>query len=173
VTQSYDSSSSDTTENDPGDPSFQSTHEADVGSNDWLVTHNGALIDGSGVFGEKADGSPTTDGINGGTTFYGTTPVNAGRIDPDPLGVNSGGEYDPTTYSASNHNLTHASPPISGNAISTNGNVTLSGQSGGSNFYLTSVELKSGATLTIDTSAGEVNIFLAGSFEAKMARASF
>lgn len=164
---SYNSHSSDATKNDPAGTSYQTTHEADVGSNDWLVTHNGTSIDGSGVLGEKVDGSTTTNSIHAGTTFYDTTPVNLGRIDPDPLGVNSGGQYDPATYSVSNDNLAHAIPAIAGDTISTNSNVTLTGKSGGSNFYLTSVELKNGATLTINTTVGEVNIFLTGTFTAK------
>jgi hypothetical protein len=172
TTLSFDSGSSDSTKNDPGDASFQTTHEADVGSNDWLVTHNGASIDGAGVLGEKVDGSATTNSIHGGTTFYDSSPVDVGRVDPDPLGVNTaGGEYNPATYIASNDNLTQASPPITGNAISTNSNVTLTGKAGGSNFYLTSVNLKNGATLTINNPAGcptcEVKIFLTGPFEAK------
>ncbi|MBN1932208.1 MAG: pilus assembly PilX N-terminal domain-containing protein [Desulfobacterales bacterium] len=167
TTQSYDSSSADPTKNDPSHPSFQSTHEADVGSNDWLVTHNGAMIDGDGVFGEQDDGSATQDGIHGGTIFYGTAGVDAGRIDPDPLGINSGGVYDPTTYSASNDNATHATINgafIAGDTISTsNGdNVTLTGKVGGSNFYFTSVELKNNVTLVINTTLGPVNIFLDG-----------
>lgn len=167
-TQSYDSSSSDPTANDPTDPSFNSTHEADVGSNDWLVTHNGAAIDGDGVFGEQDDGSATTDGINGGTTFYGTAPVNAGRIDPDPLGVNSGGTYDPSTYSTTNdNNLADPQSEISGDTISLSGTLTLHGKSGGANYYLTDVELKNGSNLTIDATNGTVNLFLTGGFVAK------
>ena len=183
MTQSYDSSSSDPTKNDPDDPSFQGTHEADVGANDWLVTYNGVSIDGSGVLGEKEDGSATKNDIHKGTTFYGPTPIYAGRIDPDPLGVNSGGEYDPTTYSANNDNASASC--ISGNKISlgkgkgkkgkgkgkkgkgTSTSATLYGKPGGTNYYLTSIELKKGATLKIDTSAGEVNIFLTGPFDAK------
>ena len=136
-------------------------------SNDWLVTYNGASIDGSGVLGQKVDGSAATNSIHGGTSFYGTTPVNAGRIDPDPLGVTSGGEYDPSTHSASNDNVAQATPPIVGNTISTNSIQTLTGKAGGSDFYLTSVDLNDGAILTIDATLGEVNIFLAGAFEAK------
>ncbi|MCF8128561.1 MAG: pilus assembly PilX N-terminal domain-containing protein [Deltaproteobacteria bacterium] len=172
TTLSYDSGSADSTKNNPSNASFQPTHEADVGSNDWLVTHTGASIDGAGVLGEKADGSATTNSIHGGTNFYNATPVDVGRVDPDPLGINSvGGEYNPTTYAASNDNLTQAAPPIVANAISTNSNVTLTGKAGGSNFYLTSVELKNGASLTINNPAGcltcEVNIFLTGPFDAK------
>ena len=136
-------------------------------SNDWLVTYNGASIDGSGVLGQKVDGSAATNSIHGGTFFYGATPVHAGRIDPDPLGVTSGGEYDPSTHSASNDNLTQATPPIAGDTISTNSNQTLTGKVGGSDFYLTGVELNDGAIFTIDTTLGEVNIFLTGAFDAK------
>ena len=164
-TLSYDSSSSDPTKNDPSDPSFQTTHEADVGSNDWLVTHNGASIDGSGVLGEKVDGSATTNSIHGGTNFYGTTPVDAGRVDPDPLGVNSGGEYDPTSYSAINDNNL-AVPPITTNSIllksSGTAMMTLYGKAGGANYYVTSIDIRNGTTLNINASAGEVRIFLDG-----------
>jgi len=158
TTLSYDSSSLDPTKNDPSDPSFQSTHEADVGSNDWLVTHNGASIDGSGVFGEQSDGSSTTDSIHAGTTFYGTAGVDAGRIDPDPLGINSGGVYDPSTYSASNDNALSGV----GTSINTSGSITLVGKAGGANYYFTSITLKKDSNLTIDVTDGPVNIFLVG-----------
>jgi len=155
ITLSYDSS-------DPGAPS---THEADVASNDWLVTHNGAVIDGSGVFGEQSDGSPTVDGIHGGTVFNGTPSViNAGRIDPDPLGLNSGGVYDPSIYSTSNDN--NFSPDVAGTTIiNASGSITMYGKSGGANYYFTDIKLKNGANLTIDASAGPVNIFLEGGLD--------
>jgi Tfp pilus assembly protein PilX len=169
TTMSYNSQSSDPTQNNPSDPSFQSTHDADVGSNDWLVTHNGATIDGSGVLGEKPDGSATTNSINGGTIFYDTTPVNEGRIDPDPLGVNSGGEYDPSTYVDPNNNNNLANPPIVGDTISLgNGDtMTLHDNSGAdANYYLTSISLGKDSILTIDTTAGgNVNIFLTGALD--------
>ena len=158
LTQSYDSSSSVSAERNPNDPSFQSTHKADVCSNDWLLTQNGVSIDGSGVLGEKQDGSPTTNGISSGTTFYGDTPVNKGRIDPDPLGSMSGGEYDPTTYSTSNDNS--LATGLSGNTI--NGNALLIGTPGGADYFLTSITLGNSEKLTVDTSAGDVRIFLTG-----------
>ena len=163
ATLSYDSSSPDPTKNDPSNPSFVSTHEADIGSNDWLVTHNGTSIDGSGVLGEQSDGSPTVNNIHAGTAFYGTPVVSAGRIDPDPLGVNSGGEYDPSTYATSNDNGDLAL----GTTINTKGSVTLVGKAGGADYYFTSIILKNGANLTIDASAGPVNIFLEGGLDAK------
>jgi hypothetical protein len=157
ITLSYNSS----------DPGASSTHEADVASNDWLVTHNGAIIDGKGVFGEQSDGSPTVDGIHGGTVFNGTPSViNEGRIDPDPLGINSGGVYDPSTYNASTSNDNDLSPDVAGTTtINTSGSITLYGKSGGANYYFTDIKLKNGANLTIDASAGPVNIFLEGGLD--------
>jgi len=174
--QSYDSSSSDPTKNDPDNPLFQSTHEADVGANDQLVTRKKTYIDGSGVLGEQADGSPAKNKIHEETIFYGQTPVYAGRIIPDPIGVNSGGVYDPSTYSASNDNASASF--ISGDKISVGGgkgnngkatstSVTLYGKAGGANYYLTSIKLEDGATLNIDTAPGPVNIFLTGPFDAQ------
>ena len=163
VAQSYKSSSSDPTENDPSDASYTSTHESDIGSNDWLRTSSGSSIDGSGVLGEQADGSPTTNSIGDTNDFYGTTPLNVGRVDPDPLGVNSGGEYDPTTYSAVNDN--GLATGLVGNTI--NGPATLVGKSGGANYYLTSITLDNAETLTVDISAGDVRVFITGAIDLK------
>jgi len=165
TTLSYDSSSSDSTKNDPSSSSFQTTHEADVGSNDWLVTHNESSIDGDGVLGEQSDGSATTNDIHTGTVFYGTAGVDAGRIDPDPLGINSGGEYDPSTYAAEDDN--DNGDLALGTTIDTSGSVTLVGKAGGADYYFTSILLRNGASLTIDTSAGPVNIFLEGGLDAR------
>ncbi len=162
-TWSYDSSSPEPSKNDPSGPTFQSTHEADIGSNDWLITHNGAAIDGDAVFGEQDDGTTTTDGLNSGTDIHGTAGVDAGRIDPDPLGVSSGGIYDPYNYQLANDNALSSV----GTTINTNGSVTLVGKPGGANYYFTDITLNNGANLTIDTTSGPVNIFLEGGFEAK------
>ncbi len=45
--------------------------------------------------------------------------------------------------------------------------MTLSGKSGGANYYFTKIELKNGAAMTIDTSAGPVNIYLSGELNGK------
>ena len=170
ITLSYDSSSPDPTKNNPFDPSFQTMGGADIGSNDWLATHNGTVIDGSGLFGEQSDGSPTVDDIHHKSVFTGTAGVDAGRIDPDPLGINSGGIYDPSTYSASNDNDSGLSPDVVGTTeINTKNSdtVTLYGKQGGANYYFTSIDLKNNVVLTIDSSAGPVNIFLVGGFETR------
>ena len=171
TTLSFDSSSTDSTKNDPSDPSFQTTHDADVGSNDWLVTHNGASIDGAGVLGEKVDGSATTNGIHGGTTFYEASPEIVGRVDPDPLGVNIvGGVYNPATYAPpNNNNLTGINPISMYNStthkleVPNSGKVTLTA----GDYYFSEVELKNNAELEINASGGEVRIFLTGPFNTK------
>ena len=45
--------------------------------------------------------------------------------------------------------------------------VTLTGKPGGANYYFTNIELKSGAALNIDTSAGPVNLFISGELNGK------
>ena len=175
--ESFDSSSSDPTKNDPTDPSFQSTHEADIGSNTRLVAHSGVDVDGNGVLGETAAGATAADDIADYDDFYGNeTPVADERIDSDPLGVTSGGEYDPTMYDGANgpnNNCTAGnctSDPSSLCLDLCNDNeldlgnkdeVTLTA----GDYYINSgkgLELGNGSTLTIDASAGEVRIFLDG-----------
>jgi len=165
---SYDSRTS----NPPTGPG-DSTHEGDIGSNDELITKNRSFIDGDGVLGEQDDGSPTQDRIFDADDFYGDAPVNAGRIDPDPLGLNSGGEYAPASWSdpADNDNDDPSDPSnrIIGNSINlpNSGSKTLVGFPGRpANYYLTYFELKNNATLTIDlndiggVAVGPVRFFL-------------
>lgn len=167
---SYDSASTDPTVNDPTDPSFVSTHEASVASNEWLVAHAGVYVDGTGILGENVAGSGATDAISDYNDFYGDdTPRPEERIEPDPLEVNlAGGEYNPATYESSNDN---ANPLLAtglvGDEIKTNSEATLRGKAGGANFYLTSIVVKNGNTLTIDTTNGDVRIFLTGPIDLK------
>jgi len=177
VTWSYDSRNPGNDFTNPG--SLVSKHEADVGSNELLIAHNGSQVDGDGVIGLLDDG--VTDGTvsymgTPGPMFTGNPNAGGDRIDPDPLGIDSGGIYDPTTYSASNDNAAYgtitsrgSTTPI-GTAITTkNGDtVTLEGKPGGSNFYFTDVTLKNSVSLNIDTTNGPVNIFVdGGTFDAR------
>lgn len=180
TTESYDSADPDPTKNDPNDPGFVKTGEADIGSNEDLITKTSAMIDGDGVVGKTSVGVQGVSDIKSGSVFTGSAPVLQDRVDPDPLGVTSGGVYDPTQYSVSNDNATYgAITTSSGKKTSTSSlstsittksgdTVTLTGKPGGSNFYFTSVDLKNGVDLDIDTSLGPVNIFLdEGPFNAK------
>jgi hypothetical protein len=137
ITKSYDSESDDTTKNDPNDPGFISGSEADVGSNEHLITKNAAVINGDGVVGEAVDGTPGVADINAGTVFAGDGPTFQERIEPDPLGIDSGGEYDPTTYADSadnDNNLANGGAGVGTDINLGNGDtVTLEGKSGGAN----------------------------------------
>jgi hypothetical protein len=171
-TESYDSDNPDPKISDPNDPNFEKTGKADIGSNENLITKTGALIDGNGVVGKDTAGKQGEYDIKSGSVFTGTAPNLQDRVDPDPLGVTSGGKYDPTTYSSSanndNNDITYGSitskgvtTPLGTSITTKSGDtVTLTGKPGGSNFYFTSVELKNSVDLVIDTTSGPVNIFL-------------
>ncbi|MCD6332036.1 MAG: pilus assembly PilX N-terminal domain-containing protein [Bacteroidales bacterium] len=162
VTKSYDSESLDPAKNDPNDPSFITGSEADVGSNESLTTKNFALINGDGIIGEAIDGTPGVANIDVGTVFAGNGPDYQDRIDPDPLGINSGGEYDPTTYADSADNDNDLAGVGTDIDLGNGDIITLEGKSGGANYYFTNIILKNGATLDIDTTHGPVNIFIDG-----------
>lgn len=154
----------------PSPTPLDSTGEADLGSNGHLEIKSNAYIDGDAALGDDGAGTDATIEIKTGVTINGDSGVDVDRVDPDPLGV-IGGEYESkfTEYSSSNDNNL-ASPAISGTEIylDVGETMTLNGKAGGANYYLTEINLKNSATLNIDASAGPVNIFLAGKFEAKV-----
>ena len=171
---SYNSNSTDLTINDPTSASFSSTGVADIGSNDWLITKNESVIDGNLVIGAGSNGVNGTQEIHDGTGYSGEIQDDLGRIDPDPLEVTKiGSEYNPATYASSNNNDSTLVDPVgsisAGNNISLDNKetLTLSGESGGANYYISDIVLKNGSELIIDTSNGPVNIYLTGSLEAK------
>lgn len=162
---SYNSSSSDPNVNNPA---VATTHNGDIGSNDWLLTGSSSWIDGSGVLGEKLDGSDATNSISDPSyNFYGPTPLDQERVDPDPLGVDDGLEYDPDTYVSSNDNSLAVG--LVGDTIAGGTSATLYGGPSGTtaNYYLDSITVKNGDTLTIDTSGGRgaVHVFVKGKIE--------
>ena len=168
---SYNSNSSNPTTSDPINANFNSTGEADIGSNDWLSTKNNSVIDGNLVIGVDCGGANGTLDIHGGTQYSGEIKDNVGRIDPDPLEVTTiGSDYNPTTYATFNDNdtaLVDPSDGIDSNSISLGNKetLTLSGKSGGSNFYISDIDLGKGSELIIDTANGPVNIYLTGGFK--------
>ncbi|MFH0995569.1 MAG: pilus assembly PilX N-terminal domain-containing protein [Pseudomonadota bacterium] len=87
-----------------------------------------------------------------------------GRVEPDPLGI-VGGEYAKKLNDSRSVNDNGRIPAdlILGNGES----VTLTGKSGGANYYFTNIELKAGATLNINTLAGPVNLFMSGELAGK------
>lgn len=140
-----------------------STGEADIGSNGEVSLKNDTVIDGDVLLGNdgSADATYTTTGTPAVSGEEGAT---VGPVDPDPLGV-IGGEYAAkfVTYSDPAYNDNGTIPY----SVDESGTLTLTGKPGGANYYFTDITLKSGATLAIDTTLGEVNIFLTGTLEAK------
>jgi hypothetical protein len=167
VITSYKSSSSDPS---VSNPLTARTHEADIGSNEWLLTGS-ADIDGNGVLGEDLSGVDATNAISDPNDFYGNeTPVDEENIDPDPLDVCCGGEFDPTTYANPADNDNGLATGLVGNTIALNTPATLYDTLAGgtANYYLTSIIVANGDTLTIDTSrGGDVRVFLTGGIDLK------
>lgn len=148
-----------------------STGEAMAACNGEFLTHQDSLIDGSLLLGEDPDGvrATWTEMPSGGTTITGEPGVPTDRIEPDPLGAASGdlaADFARYAVAGQNDNLT-ASPPVSPphNRLLL-GNRDVAVLSSG-NYYFSQIVIKQGATLTIDASAGPVNIYLSGKMEAK------
>jgi len=153
-----------------------STGEADVGSNNTVILNMGDIIDGDTAVGETPAGS---DGsyTDHGATVNGLENVDMDRVDPDPLGI-IGGEYATKLagYATTNDNGTaikggdYYNPSLYtvgiGTTISLGNKETLTlkgdGTVDGANFYFTDISLASNSVLFIDTTLGEVNIYLTG-----------
>jgi hypothetical protein len=87
-----------------------------------------------------------------------------GRVEPDPLGV-SGGVYAQKFNDCRIFSDNGVIP--SDLTLETGQAVTLSGKPGGARYYFTKIELKNGAAMTIDTSAGPVHIYMSGELNGK------
>lgn len=148
---SYDSSS--TPSPTPGD----STGEGDVGSNGSVSVKMGTTIDGSVALGDDGATPPNEAAYTstGTPVITGTTGADVDRVDPDPLGIIGGTYADMMTAYSTNNNNSDVGVPQS---LDLRGNLTLSA----GNYYFTGILLRNGATLNIDASAGQVNIWLVG-----------
>jgi hypothetical protein len=145
--------------------SGDSTGQADTASNEEYITNMGTLIDGSLVLGEDLAGAVAEWKSTGTPTITGYEGEETDRIDPDPLGAVGGDLAADFTAAQSSNDNGSASPPITGNKINLGNGEAITLPSG--DYYLTDVILKNGATMEIDASAGPVNLYLSGRFEAK------
>jgi hypothetical protein len=146
-----------------------STGNGDVGSNTKVRVYNGTYIGGDVGLGASSGGTDASYTATGTPIVTGGTAL-VGRVDPDPLGAVGGELADKfTTYSITNANASPGTVGVTGTTINAgNGDiVTLVGQAGGANYYITSLTLKNGATLNINTTNGSVNVYLTGALEAK------
>ncbi len=87
-----------------------------------------------------------------------------GHIAPDPLGAVDG-DYA-QLFKASQYNNDNGMIP-SDLIVETGKSLTLSGKPGGATYHFSKIELKNGAKLNIDTTAGPVRIFLSGELNGK------
>ena len=163
--QVYSYNSTVTPAPNPADYPGASTENGDVGSNTEVRVYNGTYISGDVGLGASSGGVDASYTATGTPTVTGTN-ATVGRVDPDPLGA-VGGELATkfTTYSATNDNALSGTSGVSGTVI--NGSATLVGKPGGANYYLSSLTLKNGDTLTVNNTNGPVNIYLTGALEAK------
>jgi len=157
----YDSTVSLTPVGDDG------TNQCDIGSNHIVTLSGNTEVHGHIGLG----GSETITAVynpigNPEPRIYGSGNAvrTVGRVEPDPLGI-VGGEYAEKLNDCRSFSDNGMIPAdlVLGNGES----VTLAGKSGGANYYFTNIELKTGATLNIDTLAGPVNLFISGELDGK------
>ncbi|MEW6335547.1 MAG: pilus assembly PilX N-terminal domain-containing protein [Thermodesulfobacteriota bacterium] len=172
----YSYNSNVTPNPNPLDYPGASTGRGNVGSNKKVQADSGSYISGNVGLGASSGGTVAVYDPGGWPTPTVTGTIRTvGRVAPDPLGAVGGtlaGQF--TAYSASNDNAAYmtcsagactASPgKIDAGSGKT---VTLTGKAGGSNFYFSSVTLDGGATLTIDTTNGPVNIYMTDKLDLK------
>lgn len=145
-----------------------STGEADVGSNGTVAFKNNTYVDGDVALGN--------DGTNDAVYTYSGTPVvtgeegvYVGRVDPDPLNVDSASfrsEFDTAAVSNDNADIT---PSLGGGVtiINPSSTVTIPSKSGGSTYYLEEINLYNSDILNIDAANGPVTIYIRGTLETK------
>jgi hypothetical protein len=149
----------------PSPTPADSTGEADVGTNGVFDARLNPHIDGDVALGDDGVGTEGTLSYTGTPTITGQAGEDMPRVNPDPLGA-SGGSVATAITSASITN-DNAIAGIAANTINLNsGDPPMTLTAG--TYYLESLMLNPGSTLNIDTSAGEVNIYLVGELQAQI-----
>ncbi len=157
----YDSTISLTPAGDDG------TNQCDIGSNQSVTLSSNTEVHGHiGLGSSESITAVYNPNGNPMPRIYGTGNAvrTVGRVESDPLGI-VGGEYAEKLHDCRifSDNRMIPSDLILGNGES----VTLVGKSGGANYYFSNIELKTGATMNIDTLAGPVNLFISGELDGK------
>lgn len=157
----YDSTISLTPAGDDG------TNQCDIGSNLSVTLFANTEVHGHIGLGSSETSTAVYSPIgNPEPMIFGTGSAvrTVGRVEPDPLGI-VGGAYAEKLNDCRSNNDNGMIPRdlVLGNGET----VTLVGESGGANYYFTNIELKSGASINIDTATGPVNLFISGVFDGK------
>ncbi|MBW1989154.1 MAG: pilus assembly PilX N-terminal domain-containing protein [Deltaproteobacteria bacterium] len=153
-----------------------STGDGDIGSNTAIQLYNQTIVDGDVALGQDNAGN---DGhlTNRGAIITGADGVELGEQVPgDPLGIIGGDLEKDFSDAVTNNdnssiviiksNVTGSSKTFHGTSLNvSNGETAV--LTGPADYYFTSVTLRQGASLEVDASAGPVNIYLSGPFEAK------
>ena len=126
-----------------------------AGSNENLVIRPNTHIDGHYVIGRTPLGAV-------GSYPAGHPVVEVDRIDPDPLGA-VGGFIAARIARARSQNDNAGADAISGTRLQVKNHKTKTLPAG--TYYLTHAEVRSHATLNVDTGGGAVTIYLEGGFE--------
>lgn len=156
-------------------------YAADIASNGIVELANTANVYGNVSIGKNSAG---TQGrlINNGATIHGVAPNYSGRIEPDPLGMFTGGTQlarDFVAFSTANDNhravITKVKKVngqdtivtvigIDADRIDLGPGETLTLPAG--NYHVGAMLLNDGSTINIDTASGPVNIYLTGELQA-------
>jgi hypothetical protein len=147
-------------------PSY-STGNCDLASNGFIALDTGTFVDGNIILGNNrtvgASYHPT-----GAPVVTGDQGVYAGRIEPDPMNVNSEDfqrEFDSAAITNDNADIT---PSISGvDIVNPGGNIAMPGKPGGSIYYLETMLLSESDRITIDAQNGPVKLYIRGPLAAK------
>lgn len=139
----------DAPDNQPGDPDFESTGQADIGTNGDLLLHNKIYIDGDVALGADESENPA-EVVDQGATVSGALGEEIGRVDPDPFDVLEPG-YDALFASAkADHD---------NGTLVVDGGATVSLTAG--TYYFDEIYIKNGV-LNIDAAFGPVDIYVQG-----------
>lgn len=142
-----------------------------MAANGTVWTRQDSFLDGSFLLGQSASGTDAgwTETPSGGSLITGEEGLQTDRIDPDPLGAVGGplaAQFVYYSNPANNNNAT-ADPPViraPQNRLTLGSGASCTLTAG--DYYLSDVDLRNGSTLIIDDSAGPVNIYLTGAFNA-------
>ena len=154
---------------------------AGIASNEAVELESTAQVYGDVTVGRDLSGAQGRL-IDNGASVHGAAPNYSSRLEPDPLGLFTGGSQlagDFAASSSANDNgkavttkvenvdgqdIVVTTMGLDANQIDLAPSETLTLPAG--NYHVSSIRLNAGSTLTVDASAGPVNIYLTGELKA-------